>query len=205
MSIYVNHNKDVLKIDTKINNAFYLEGQNPLAISDDQWAYSMDGVLGNIYKCIREIVPIFEKNKGGKIINISSISQSDGPNTVDFENLQFQKGGWSSYASYGMSKRLMAMFSLELANRVTEEAGANAPLVVSCDPGTVNTKMLLAGWGACGIDIASADNEFNLATKDDVQHGEYYVGSRPSIPHKDVKVEANRKKLWSILQDLAAS
>ena len=73
-------------IDVLINNAFYLEGQNPLAISDDQWAYSMDGVLGNIYKCIREIVPIFEKNKGGKIINISSMYGLQSPDFKIYED-----------------------------------------------------------------------------------------------------------------------
>ena len=32
------------------------------------------------------------------------------------------------------------------------------------DPGTVNTKMLLAGWGPCGIDIEQATDTFQLAT-----------------------------------------
>lgn len=190
------------KLDVLINNAGVFEEQMTLTEENLELTFAVN--VQAPFIITRELLPLLIHGKS-RIINISSISQSDGPNTVDFENLQFQKGGWSSYASYGMSKRLMAMFSLELANRVTEEAGVNAPLVVSCDPGTVNTKMLLAGWGACGIDVTSANNEFNLATKDDVQHGEYYVGPRPSIPHKDVKVEANRKKLWSILQDLAAS
>ena len=126
---------------------------------------------------------------------------SDGPYTVDWDNLQFSKGGWSSYASYGMSKRLMAMFSLELASRV----GSDGPLVCSCDPGTVNTKMLLAGWGPCGIEVEQANNEFNLATMEPPPaHGEYYVNSISSQPHSDVAVAENRAKLWRILENLTA-
>ena len=33
------------------------------------------------------------------------------------------------------------------------------------DPGTVNTKMLIAGWGACGIDIEDATDTYELATE----------------------------------------
>jgi hypothetical protein len=28
--------------------------------------------------------------------------------------------------------------------------------LINMDPGTVNTKMLLAGWGECGIDVEHA-------------------------------------------------
>jgi hypothetical protein len=28
--------------------------------------------------------------------------------------------------------------------------------VLTCDPGTVNTKMLLAGWGPCGVETFEA-------------------------------------------------
>jgi len=60
-------------IDVLINNAVYLRGQNPLAISDEDWEYSIDGILNSIYRCIREITPFFKENGGGKLINISSM------------------------------------------------------------------------------------------------------------------------------------
>ena len=78
--------KEFGSIDVLINNAFYLDGQNPLAISDEQWAYSMDGVIGNIYRCIREIVPFFEENGKGKIINISSMYGLVSPDFKIYEN-----------------------------------------------------------------------------------------------------------------------
>ena len=43
----------------------------------------------------------------------------------------------------------MQLFTKELAERLgSEKVTANC-----LDPGTVNTKMLYAGWGACGIDL----------------------------------------------------
>ncbi|MDA7876985.1 SDR family oxidoreductase [Akkermansiaceae bacterium] len=69
-------------IDILINNAFYLKGQAPLEISDEDWAVSMDGCLGSVYRGIREVVPYFEKREGGRIINISSMYGMVSP---DFE------------------------------------------------------------------------------------------------------------------------
>lgn len=61
---------------------------------------------------------------------------------------QFEKGGYSDHAAYNLSKLLNIMFSTELARK--------APPGLTChalDPGTVNTKMLRAGWGMSGINV----------------------------------------------------
>lgn len=54
------------------------------------------------------------------------------------------------------------------------------------DPGTVNTKMLLKGWGSIGVDVNKADNEFFLATDPSVEDksGYYYVNNRIRSPPK---------------------
>mmetsp|Transcript_10445 Transcript_10445/g.23605 ORF Transcript_10445/g.23605 Transcript_10445/m.23605 type:complete len:97 (-) Transcript_10445:11-301(-) len=74
---------------------------------------------------------------------------------------------------------------------------------LTCDPGTVNTKMLLAGWGRCGIDVEDADHEEHLATSPDVRSGVYYVrkgqeGNACSICHD---AEA-RTRLWDKCAEL---
>lgn len=61
------------RIDVLVNNAFYVRGQKPLEISDDDWTFSIDGTLNSVYRCIREIAPFFLRNGGGKIINVSSM------------------------------------------------------------------------------------------------------------------------------------
>lgn len=85
------------------------------------------------------LLPLLKRRSGSRIVNVSSISQGS---TVRWDDLQYEKpGSYSEHSAYSLSKLLMAMFSMELAKRV---GSRNLP-VVSCDPGTVNTKMLLAG------------------------------------------------------------
>lgn len=54
---------------------------------------------------------------------------------------------------------------------------------VNClDPGTVNTKMLLAYWGPIGIDVGDANGELFLITDPSVAKttGKYFVSQRES-------------------------
>jgi len=63
------------------------------------------------------------------------------------------------YDSYGRSKLCVLMLTSHLIN-----CNVNPDLVyVTMDPGTVNTKMLLAGWGRCGIEVDEATSTFNIA------------------------------------------
>lgn len=61
------------RIDALINNAYFMSGNDPEHITDDQWAYSLEGTLGTLHRCIREIIPFFKKQGHGKIINLSSM------------------------------------------------------------------------------------------------------------------------------------
>ena len=60
------------KIDILVNNAFYSKGQKPEALTDEEWAFGIDGNLNSVYRCIREIIPYLKEN-GGSIINVSSM------------------------------------------------------------------------------------------------------------------------------------
>lgn len=61
------------RIDVLVNNAFYSKGQSPELMSDDDWDLGIDGTLGNVFRCIRAIIPFYKKQSGGKIINVSSM------------------------------------------------------------------------------------------------------------------------------------
>ena len=136
------------------------------------------------------------------MLMVSSISQSDG-GRLDLDDLQLrQPGRWNAYRAYGWSKLQVAMVAAELSSRVSPED----LLVYSCDPGTVNTKMLLAGWGRCGIDVSSANDEFELV-KDFVpgRHGKYFVACRESRGSSDVQNLERRRQLWSALEEITGS
>jgi gluconate 5-dehydrogenase len=61
------------RIDVLINNAFFCRGSDPESMSDEDWAYSLDGTLGTVHRGIRAVVPYLKKQGGGKIINVSSM------------------------------------------------------------------------------------------------------------------------------------
>lgn len=61
------------KIDVIINNAFYSRGQSPEKMSDEDFAYGLEGTLNSTFICIREIIPYLKRQNYGKIINISSM------------------------------------------------------------------------------------------------------------------------------------
>ena len=61
------------KIDILVNNAMYLSGQFPEKITDKDLAYSFDGLISSVYKCIREVLPYMREQQYGKIVNIASM------------------------------------------------------------------------------------------------------------------------------------
>ncbi|MBF9143946.1 SDR family oxidoreductase [Hymenobacter sp. BT439] len=56
-----------------INNAVYGAGQQPDALTDEQFARNLDGSAGSAYRCLREALPYLRENGGGKIINVASM------------------------------------------------------------------------------------------------------------------------------------
>ena len=60
-------------IDILVNNAMYLSGQYPEKITDKDLCISFDGILGSVYKCIREVIPYMKDRCSGNIINIASM------------------------------------------------------------------------------------------------------------------------------------
>ena len=61
------------KIDVLINNAFYSKGQSPETMTDEDWAYCIDGTLSSVFRTTRSIIPFFKTAGRGKIINVSSM------------------------------------------------------------------------------------------------------------------------------------
>lgn len=130
-----------------------------------------------------------------RIVNVSSISASS---SIDFDNLQQEKG-FSSHNSYSLSKLASQFFTRDLAD-VTRSRGVTANCL---DPGTVNTKMLYAGWGPCGIDLEDANDEYKMITDPGMAgvSRQYRVGHRPRSMARCVEDKATRERLWRLLEE----
>lgn len=93
------------------------------------------------------------------------------------------------------------MFSMELARQL-EDHGEVGITSNALDPGTVNTKMLLAGWGPIGIPVQQANDVYELATNDRFANvtGQYYVSLRQCKGPAPAYDPAACRRLWDILQ-----
>mmetsp|Transcript_4785 Transcript_4785/g.7060 ORF Transcript_4785/g.7060 Transcript_4785/m.7060 type:complete len:112 (+) Transcript_4785:2897-3232(+) len=96
------------------------------------------------------------------------------------------------------------MLAAEIATRL-EDSGVDRSRITcnSLDPGTVNTKMLLAGWGPCGINVRDALDQTWLCTSNDVDEitGAYF-NWRSVSKKADKYSPSERQKLWSILSQI---
>lgn len=114
-------------IDVLINNAYYARGGKPLSTSDEDWLYSIDGVLNSTYRCIREAVPYFLNQKYGNIINIASMYGMVSPDFSVYETAPESL----SAPYYGASKAGV----LQLTRYFAQYLGPDGIRVNSISPG----------------------------------------------------------------------
>ncbi len=192
------------RLDVLINNAGVFTGPSDerLTTEDNLEVTFAVNVVAPFIIC-STLLPLLKKTDQSRIINVASMSQG-GRILSDryFPRIDgsARDAHFSSHEAYSHSKLCMAALNHELAIRISSDDA----LCNSCDPGTVNTKMLLSGWGRCGIDLEEARTEFDLSTRDfdPVTHGQYFIGTRQSRCSADVYDEEARLALWQKLETL---
>jgi len=207
----------VPSLDVLINNA---------GVFDPEKRHSMQGYDSTMainvlapYVITRKLLPCLVRGDEAQIITTSSISQSSTLPDLDRLFARIEGSNYdtdplphSAHTSYSHSKLGDLLFTVKLAKVLANYQpgkGLQTNLLgkihhIQCltmDPGTVNTKMLLAGWGACGIPVSKATNTYKLATSPDyafgrVESGSYHFGFRESSEARnDAKLNAFWKKL----------
>jgi len=180
---------------TLINNAGVFEQKRKASVEGLEMTFAINVAAPFLLTGL--LLPLLQKRKHSRIINISSISQGG---SIPWEDLQLSlPGAFSDHRSYSLSKLLMAMVSMEQSDRF----GSSELAIVCCDPGTVNTKMLEAGWGMYGIDVSAANDETYLATDQKVgeMNGCYFVSKTPRRANSEAYDGEARRKLWSYLEE----
>ncbi|KAK9827406.1 hypothetical protein WJX81_008695 [Elliptochloris bilobata] len=176
------------KLDVLVNNAGIFAG-NRRELSED--GYEMTWAVNVLAPFLLGV--LLQDAVTGRIVNVSSISAG---RDLDWGNLN-QERRYSAHDAYSTSKLAMMLITAEQAQRL----GSSGPTSNCLDPGTVNTKLLDAGWGPCGIDIEDADDELWLASAPELERvsGQYYVGKRKRSMPAIVRDGAARRRLWELL------
>lgn len=149
------------------------------------------------------LLPALLKQKS-RIIIASSISQCS--SIRHWDDINYKQRPYSAHRAYSESKLFDAMLSMEFAHRLKDAGIGTDRITCNClDPGTVNTKMLLAGWGSCGINVEDALDQTWLCSSEDLSDvtGEYFVWKSSRRASSDAYDPNERANLWTILSDLA--
>ncbi|XP_070535559.1 retinol dehydrogenase 13-like [Ptychodera flava] len=186
------------RIDVLVNNAGVWENQRCLSQDGFEMTFAVNVLAPFLLTSL--LLDLIPKGRvDSRIVIVSSITQAY---KLDFTNLQFERD-YSGFAAYAQSKLCDIMFSYELSDRLR-------PLGITvncCDPGTVNTNMLLKSYGPIGIPIEQADNEFYLATdpKFTGVSGKYFAhlqDAQSASLSYDIKT---RRRLWQIMEQMTGA
>jgi len=190
------------ELDVLCNNAGVFDPAEPTSKQGFETTWAVN-VLAP-FVLTRELLPLLgaasRAGRDTRVVTTSSISQSWAL-PKDLASLgAVPKSGHQAYSESKLGDHL---FTVGLASRL-EASGDPALAAIKCltmDPGTVNTKMLLAGWGPCGIPVKRANNTYKLAAGREgleAPNGEYLFGGSGSADARDkAKVDA----VWALLED----
>lgn len=150
------------RIDILINNAGTLLPKPFSGITPVIWSRTMDANLTGVFNCIQEVIPYMKKQKGGKIVNTSSISAIVGSLTS---------------AVYSASKA----GADGLIKTLAQELGKFHITVNSVAPGPVNTDLLTRNYTPEMIQkIASQTPLGRIAKPEDIAQAMLFFASSDS-------------------------
>ncbi len=99
---FKNINSKYKSLDILVNNGMFLKGRAQEGLSDEDFLRTMDGVIGSVHRCIREVTPYMKASNYGKIINISSMYGIVSPNFDLYEGDGCEK--YTNPPHYGAGK-----------------------------------------------------------------------------------------------------
>ncbi len=206
------------RLDVLLNNA---------GIMTTPYFKTKDGLEGQIgtnhfghFKLTGHLLDLIGKTPDSRVVNVSSGAHKRGK--MDFENLMFEKGGYSPMKAYGRSKLSNLLFTFELqrffeANKVDSIAVAAHPGVSRTNldryiKGKLWFKLLYPVFKTFTQDQAQgALPEIRASVDPEVKGGEYYgPDGKREMKGFPVKVESNEashnvedaKKLWTISEEI---
>lgn len=151
------------------------------------------------------LLDVIEASAPARIVSVASDVHHTA--TLDFDDLSFQRRGYSPMAAYGMSKLANVVWSAELAQRL-EGKGVTAN---SLHPGVIASNFGQSGpaWMRFGVKLVAplltspqkgAATTLYLATSPEVEGvtGKYFKNKKPVRPNKAASDPETRRRLWEV-------
>ena len=193
------------RLDVLVNNAGSVKMARETTPDGLEWTFAAN-YLGH-FLLTNLLLDLLRRSAPARIVNVSSVGHRQG--TIDFENLQFERGGYKIMSAYGRSKLAQILFTRQLAHRLQ----GSGVTVNALHPGTVATgiwtKETLPWYARTPIAIAKrlfmvtpadgADRIVHLATSPGVEGatGGYYEKDRLTQPSAAARDDALSLRLWN--------
>ena len=190
------------RLDILVNNAGAVNKSRTLTVDGIEQTFAVNHL--GYFLITNLLLDLIEKSAPSRIVIVSSTGHYGGD--IDFDDMGYEKGGYSIMRAYRRSKLANVLFTRELAKRL---AGKDVT-VTSLHPGAVATNIWAGapGWAAPILGIAkslfmispeeSAARVVYLATSPDVvgKSGAYFDANKERAPAKLAQDEGLARKLW---------
>ena len=183
------------KIDVLINNAGIYRAEKNILPNGMEESF-MINYLSHFYLTTKTL-PLLKESEQARIINVSSMIHGS---NIDFDNLQ-SENHFSGSSAYSLSKLCNILFTYKLADELKD----SQITVNAAHPGVINTKLLIAGWGAIGENAKYAAERFSyLALNEELKSitGKYFINNRQT---RSTAISYNndiQNKLWEVSNNL---
>jgi len=199
------------RLDVLVNNAGSVRTSREVTEDGLEWTFAAN-YLGH-FLLTNLLLDRLRESAPARVVNVSSDGHRRG--TIEFENLQYERGGFSTLTAYARSKLAQVLFTRELARRL-EQTGVT---VNALHPGAVATgiwaKAAAPWYVRTPIAVAKVlfmrtpsqggDRIAYLATSPDVEGltGGYYDKDRLTLPSTLALDQALARRLWDESAKLA--
>lgn len=189
------------RLDVLVNNAGSVNATRTLTVDGLETTFAVNHLGYHLLTNL--LLDLLEKSAPARIVNVASEAHRQG--VIDFDNLQFEKGGYGTLKAYANSKLANILFTRELSRRL---AGKN--VTVNClHPGVVDTgiwdkspwyyKPLILPAKLFFISAEKGGRTItHLAASDEVAKisGEYFTRNRVTKSSRLARDESLARRLW---------
>jgi NAD(P)-dependent dehydrogenase (short-subunit alcohol dehydrogenase family) len=197
-------------IDVLVNNAGTLASARRTTADGFEWQFGVNHLAPFLLTSL--LLDMLGKSDAGRIVNVASHAHRGA--TLDFDDLQSERGKYRGFRAYGASKLANVLFTLELSRRL---AGTSTT-ANSLHPGAVATGIFRAG-GSIGKVVMllarpfllspteGAATSVYLATSPEVAGvtGKYFAKCRAVAPAPAATDAAAAARLWEISERLVGA
>ncbi len=198
------------RLDVLVNNAGGVSTTRRLTVDGLEQTFAVNHLAPFLLTNL--LVDLLRKSAPSRIVTVASIGHYQGD--LDFENLQYERGGYFIMRAYNRSKLANVLFTRELARRL-----AGTGVTANClHPGAVATGIWTgAPWYARPIlEVAKwfmltpaqgGERIVFLAADPAVEgkSGGYYDKNAETKPSRASRDDSNARRLWEVSERLVAT